>query len=42
MMGNLLAKLVGWKAAIFHDDPTAYDRLQWLSRNLKPGAAQNI
>ena len=36
-MSNLLLNCIGWKAALLHDDPCAYDRWVWLSKHLEKG-----
>lgn len=36
-MENALIRLIGWKAAILHGDPSVYDRWKWLRRCLSPG-----
>src|SRR4051812_5913682 len=34
-MSNLLVRLFGWRAALFHGDPLVYDRWRWLRRRLR-------
>ncbi len=36
-MSNTLLRLIGSKAVILHDDPTAYDRLRWIYPYLSKG-----
>lgn len=39
---NILVKLFGFYATIFHGDPTSFDRWRWLKRYLKPGPLRTL
>lgn len=41
-VNNLLVKALGWKATIFHGDPSTYDRWVWLKRHLLPGSLRTL
>lgn len=41
-MSNLLVKLFGWKATIFHGDPAVYVRYRWLKKRLRPGPLRTL
>lgn len=41
-MSNLLLNCIGWKAALLHDDPCAYDRWVWLSKHLEKGSLKTL
>lgn len=41
-MRNFLIRLFGWKALIYHGDPTVVDRWRWLQRFLRPGALRTL
>lgn len=34
-MSDLLVRLFGWKATLFHGDPLVYDRWRWIRRRLR-------
>jgi ribosomal protein L11 methylase PrmA len=42
VMRNIFIRLMGWRAAIFHGDPTVYDRWKWLRRYLSHGALRTL
>ncbi len=42
MNNNLLVKLFGWKATVFHGDPSSFDRWLWLKRHLLPGRLHTL
>lgn len=39
---NILVKIIGWKATIYHGDPTMYNRWRWLKKNLRPGHLRTL
>lgn len=41
-MSDLLVKLFGWKATIFHGDPAVYSRYRWLKERLRPGPLRTL
>lgn len=41
-MENVLVKIFGFIATVFHGDPAVFDRWMWLSRNLKPGNLRTL
>ena len=34
-MSDLLVRLFGWRATLFHGDPLVYDRWRWINRRLR-------
>lgn len=34
-MSNLLVRLFGWRATLFHGDPLVYDRWCWIRKRLR-------
>lgn len=34
-MADLLVRLFGWRATLFHGDPLVYDRWRWISKRLR-------
>src|SRR5215471_17115441 len=41
-MSDLLIRMFGWKAALFHGDPAVYVRYQWLKKHLNAGKLRTL
>ena len=41
-MKEAIIKLIGWKTPILFQDPTVYDRFNWLKRHLKKGNLRTL
>ena len=41
-MKDIFIRLIGWRAAIFHGDPTVYDRWKWIRRHLSHGTLRTL
>lgn len=39
---NILVRLFGWKATVFHGDPAVWSRYRWLAKHLNPGPLKTL